>query len=55
MLTTQVASYSILTIQLLVVCLTLVWWPTTVTVKALTSWQKEKPHDKKEKDSWQKE
>ena len=48
-LTTQVASYSILTIhrQLLVVCLTLVQWPTTVTAKALTLRQKEKPHGKK--------
>ena len=36
-LTTQVVSFSILTIQLLVVCLTLVWWPTTVTVKRITS------------------
>ena len=41
------ASYSILTIQLLVVCLTLVRWPTTVTAKELTSRQKEKPHGKK--------
>ena len=24
-----------------------VWWPTTVTAKELTSWQKEKPHGKK--------
>ena len=40
-LTTQVVSFSILTIQLLVVCLTLVWWPTTVTAKVLTSRQKE--------------
>ena len=24
-------------------------WPTTVTAKELTSWQKEKPHDKKNK------
>ena len=70
MLTTQVASHSILSSQVLVVCLTLVWWPTTVTAKALTSRQKEKPHGKKqkthgiknnlavrqkEKDSWQKE
>ena len=48
MLTTQVASYSILTIQLLkLFCLTLVRWPTTVTAKALTSRQKEKPHAKK--------
>ena len=47
MLTTQVASYSILTIQLLVVCLTLVRWTTIDTAKALTSWQKEKPHSKK--------
>ena len=60
-LATQVASYSILTIQLLVVCLTLVRWPTTVTAKALTSRRKEKPHGKKnnltekEKDSRQKE
>ena len=38
-----------LTIQLLVVCLTLVRWTTTVTAKALTSRQKEKPHDKKKK------
>ena len=63
MLTTQVASYSILTIQLLVVCLTLVRWPTTDTAKALTSRQKGKPPGKKnnvtvrqkEKDSRQKE
>ena len=63
MLTTQVASYSILTIQLLVVCLTLVRWTTIDTAKALTSQQKEKPHGKKnnltvqqkEKDSRQKE
>ena len=69
-LTTQVASYSILTIhrQLLVVCLTLVRWPTTVTAKALTLQQKEKPHGKnnnlpakrkrlaaKRETSWQKE
>ena len=40
---------SILTIQLLVVCFTLVQWPTTVTAKALTSRQKEKPHGKKQK------
>ena len=63
MLTTQVTSYSILTIQLLVVCLTLVRWTTIDTAKALTSQQKEKPHGKKnnltvrqkEKDSRQKE
>ena len=42
-----VASYSILTIQLLVVCLTLVRWLKTVTAKALTSRQKEKTHGKK--------
>ena len=47
MLTTQVASYSILTIQLLVVCLTLVRWTTIDAAKALTSQQKEKPHGKK--------
>ena len=41
--------YSILTIQLLVVCLTLVRWPTTVSAKALTSGEKVKPHGKKEK------
>ena len=40
---------SILTIQLLVVCLTLVRWPTTVTAKALTSRQKEDPHGKRKK------
>ena len=56
-------TFSILTIQLLVVCLTLVWWPTTVTAKAVTSRQKEKPYGSKnnltvrqnEKDSRQKE
>ena len=47
MLTTEVASYSILTIQLIVVCLTLVRWTTIDTAKALTSQQKEKPHGKK--------
>ena len=48
--TQDVASYSILTIQLLVVCFTvLVWWPKTVTAKALTSGQKEKPHGKTKK------
>ena len=60
---TPVASYSILTTQLLVVCLTLVRWPKTVTAKALTSQQKEKHHGKKnnftvrqkEKDSRQEE
>ena len=46
-ITTQVLSYSILTIQLLVVSSTFVRWPTTVTTKALTSRQKEKPHGKK--------
>ena len=40
MLTTEVASYSILTIQLIVVCLTLVRWTTIDTAKALTSQQK---------------
>ena len=54
MLTTQVTSYSVLTIQLLVVCLTLVQWPTTVMAKALTSRQKEKD-SKKKKTSRQKE
>ena len=47
-LTTQVASYSILTIQVLVVCLTLVRWLTTVTAKVLTSRQKEKDSQLKE-------
>ena len=47
--TQEVTSYSILTIQLLVVCLTLVRWPKTVTAKALTLRQKEKPHGKKKK------
>ena len=47
----DVASYSILTIQLLVVCLTLVRWPKTVTAKALTSWKKRKTPRQKEKDT----
>ena len=48
--TQDVTSYSILTIQLLGVCLTvIVRLPKTLTAKALTSRQKEKPHGKTKK------
>ena len=49
LLKTSLRTVSILTIQLLAVCLTLVRWPKTVTAKALTSRQKEKPHGKNKK------
>ena len=62
--TQDVASYSIVTIQLLVVCLTvLVRWPKTVTAKRKRLAQKEQPHRAakrkqlaaRRKTSWQKE
>ena len=58
MSTTQVASYSILAIPLLVVCLTLVWWPTIVTANLsinLTAKRITPRCCKKKKDSRQKE